>query len=141
MPSINNLPAQSPLGRFVNQVREAHSPAPKRQAAKALEDDIVNLTMGASGGVLSYTGLALAQGTFNAQSMSSFALPALSGAAAGALVGQLSDNAAVKVTAGVLTGAAMGFALQRLGLASSQAVLTGAISGAGGSAATLLLQR
>lgn len=139
MTPIQSLPPQSPLGQFIGQIREAHSPVPKQKAAEALKQDAVNLTLGASGGVLAFTAVKLAEGSFGALSHSSFILPAASGAVAGVLAHELSDHPVAKVALGAVTGATVGFALSRLGLASSQAILTGAIAGAGGSALSSLI--
>lgn len=138
MPNLNSISSQSPLGRFVHQVKAAHAPAPS-SPGEALKQDAISLTLGASGGVLGFTGLKLAQGSFNSLSYGSFALPAATGAVAGLISSQMSDNAVAKVAIGAATGAATGLLLNRLGLAPSHSVLSGALAGAGGSAMNALL--
>lgn len=139
MSSINlsHLSPQTPLARIAQRIHENHNPDSVHQvAAKALKQDVVNMTLGASGGVLGFTALNLVQGGFsqvNQLQMGSFILPAATGALTGLMVNEVTDNQVLKVALGFTSGALAGLALSRLGLASSSAVVTGAIAGGSGS--------
>lgn len=136
MPQIQSFP-HTPLGTFVERVRAAHSPAPE---APNLKQDAVELTLGASGGILAFTALSLSQGSFSQLKHSSFILPAVTGAVSSWAAGHLTENKALQVAVGATAGAAVGLALHRAGVMPSSALVQGAVAGVGGSAMGLLVQ-
>lgn len=136
MPQIQSFP-HTPLGTFVERVKAAHSPSPQQPNFK---QDALQLTLGASGGILAFTALSLSRGSFSQLKHSSFVLPALTGAVSGWAASHLTEHKALQVAVGATAGAAVGLALHRAGVMSSGALVQGAVAGAGGSVMGVMVQ-